>query len=801
MNIIRNEIPAFGKAYDLLNVSFIILGQQLQLEYANDAARTVLQLASNPSFANLSFFQLWSDLNLPPLLDDHGRLISFAPIDINGLFLSWKCATAIIDGEPKLLLLGQDVTENEQMFQSMERTCEQILGIKFKQRFALPYYINEVYNYLNGIINKIPCYVYWKSRSLQYIGCNQMAANFINLSAPDEIIGKTDFDIFADWELAKEYRATDEQICATGKAVINQPGELINNAGEVIQTLVSKIPIFNQAGETLGLVGISVDVTDLMRAQAAAEHANQVKTEFIANMSHDIRTPLTGLVGMAKFLEDNLDDATQKQYAHWLGESGKQLLHMLNGILDVVSADNVNEADVHEEAFDLHQVIHDIEQLERPSTLIKGLDLITHIDAAIPRCVISDRTKIHRILLNLLENAIKFTQTGHVEMAVNLLEQGTTHALIRFRITDTGIGIPEMLHDKVFDRFYRVISSSTNTDTGHGVGLHIVQSYVALLGGEIHLHSELGRGTSFYFDLPLKIGSRMPNIMPACQSNRSEEPVRGIPAMNPISESPALLLVEDNKVALFTLENLLAHAGYQFTSVMDGERALHLFKTQEFDLIITDLGLPGLSGIELTSKIREFEQETGKNATPVIGLTAHSEEKIKRNCLASGMNEVYTKPITADILSAIKATYFVAPLARTSAPALSPDLLEKRTDLFNLEAFKLFNVQQALEDMGGDINLLKNILKSILEKETPADLQELRDAYRRGDWNAVQKLIHRMKSGFVYCGADKLVHVCQFFERCYKSGHISLLEPLYQQLLVVVDETSDAVNDWLSDHS
>ncbi len=805
MNITRQEIPNFGKAYDLLNVSFLILNQQLHIDYINAAAQHTLHLTPKQRHDNQSFFALWSALKLPSLLDEQGKIINQSPMEVNGVFLSWKCIAARVDNEKKLFLLGKDVTEKERMFQSMESTCEQILGFKFKQRYALPYYVTEVYNYLNGIINKIPCYVYWKNRDLQYIGCNQMAANFINLPSTEDIIGKTDFDVFHDWELAKEYRATDEQIFATGKAVINQPGELINDAGDVIHTLVSKVPIFNQAGEIMGLAGISVDVTDLTKAQVSSELANQVKTEFIANMSHDIRTPLTGVVGMAKLLEDNLTDDTQKQYAHWLGESGTQLLSMLNGILDVVSADNVNEADVHEEPFDLRQLVHNIEQLERPSTLIKGLDLVAHIDEQIPACLISDATKIHRILLNLLGNAIKFTQAGRVEISLKLLEQNETCSLIRFYIADTGIGIPEELQDKIFDRFYRGTPSNKGTYSGHGVGLHIAQSYVALLGGEIQVSSELGKGTTFHFDLSLKTGAPAPNLKPSRLSDGMSDKIAAASGINAAAQPCKLLLVEDNKIALFTLENLVKLAGYQSTSVMDGESALHLAKTQNFDLIITDLGLPGLSGIDLTRKIREFERELYKKPMPIIGLTAHSEDKIKRSCLEAGMNEVFTKPMTTEVLIGIKTTYFPEAAVPANNSVKSPvkneaqglSLPDNEAHLFQLEDYKLFNVQRALEDMGGDINLLKSILTSIIDKETPADLRELGHAHSQNDWHMVQKLVHRIKSGFVYCGAEKLVQACQHLERYYKAGHTFLLEALYKQLLTVIEETREAVRSWL----
>jgi signal transduction histidine kinase/DNA-binding NarL/FixJ family response regulator/HPt (histidine-containing phosphotransfer) domain-containing protein len=816
MNITKNEILNFGKAYTLLKVSFIVLNKNFYIDYLNDTAKEVLQWDNNSDSVGQLFFKVWADAELLPLLDATGKIISKNPIKIADYYLEWERVHATVEEKNYLLLIGKDVTEREIMYQSMEKACEDILGITYNKRFPAPYYINEVYNYLNGIINQIPCYVYWKNRSLQYIGCNQMAANFLKLNSAEEIIGKTDFDIFSNWELAKEYRTTDEHIFSSGKAVINQPGELINNEGEVIHTLVSKIPISNQVGDIMGLAGISVDVTDLKNAQSSAELANQVKTEFIANMSHDIRTPLTGVIGMSKILEDSVHEERQKQYAHWLAESGKQLLHMLNGILDVVSADNVNEFDLHEEPFNLCEVVHDIEHLEYPSALIKGIELVTYVDESIPHCLVSDPTKIHRILLNLLGNAIKFTQGGRVEINVQLLEQNNTHALIQFLISDTGIGIPAELHDKVFDRFYRITPSDKGTYSGHGVGLHIAQSYVNLLGGEILLRSKPGEGTTFYFDLSLKIGGGLfktaspdvleplTRVLPSAVSLPSYGVSKAVEAPK---YAPNLLLVEDNKIALFTLENLIAQAKFRFTSVIDGEAAFHLVEANKFDLIITDLGLPGLSGIELTRKIRAFEKENLMPAIPIIGLTAHSEEKIKRGCLKAGMNDVFTKPMTTDVLGKIKKVYFSAKHFSFSSNDASESANElgifgsamstTTDDLFKLDEFSALDVQSALPSLAGDVALLKSILKSMLEQQIPADVYELEKAYAMDDWYAIEELAHRMKSGFIYCGAIKLVHACQYIERYNKAGHTQLLEPLYKQLLKVIDETRSSMSEWL----
>ena len=444
--------------------------------------------------------------------------------------------------------------------------------------------------------------------------------------------------------------------------------------GKIIIELTFKTPLKNEHDEIIGIIGTSLDITErkemekaLHESQIAAEAANQAKTKFIANMSHDIRTPLTGVVGMSKLLEDNVIDPKLKQYARWLGESGDQLLKMLNGILDVVSADNASEEDIYEEAIDIRRTIQDILQLERPSILIKGIDLMTHVDETIPVCIITDSTKLHRILLNLLGNAIKFTEKGHVKLIIQHLATHDDTATLRFEVSDTGIGIPQNLLDKVFDRFFRVTPSYNGTYTGHGVGLHIAQSYAHLLGSEIKLISKPNIGTTFSFDLSLQIGDEHQLMKTKSLShtvNRSK-------TCESTENVPHLLLVEDNSIALLMLENLVTKAGCHFTTATNGETALNLAKAHRFDLIITDLGLPVLSGIEFTTQLRAFEAASNRPAVPIIGLTAHAEEKIKQNCKQMGMNEALTKPMTLDMLNIITSTY-LTPKASDHLSALTP---------------------------------------------------------------------------------------------------------------------------------
>ena len=518
--------------------------------------------------------------------------------------------------------------------------------------------------------------LYWKDINKKYLGCNIEFAELIGLKSPQEIIGKSDRDLFLDnlgIDFIEKLEATDKFVFQGVTQTTEETG--IDKYGALAYYLTKKIPLKNSNNDIIGLIGSSLNITErkkmeeeLRCAKESAEASTQAKTEFIANMSHDIRTPLTGVVGMSKILESYIVDINQKKYAQWLGESGNQLLNMLNGVLDSVSAEHVIDANLHEIPFNIHELIRELVQLERPSIHLKNLDLVVKVDDVIPYCLIGDRTKINRILLNLLGNAIKFTATGQIIIEVTLQEINHTHARIYFSITDTGDGIPKEAQDKVFDQFFKVTPSYKGLYKGHGLGLHISQVYAKQLGSEIKLISMLEVGTMFYFELILNIGITSLPITPSAileeQNGRlnASTSYAFVPPMNtnPIEvplNAPHLLLVEDNKIALFMIENLIAQSGYRFTSATDGETGFNLAKIQSFDLIITDLGLPGISGIELTQKLRAYEQYQGITRVPIIGLTAHSEEKIKQECLKAGMNETYTKPLASDTFEKIKSLY------------------------------------------------------------------------------------------------------------------------------------------------
>lgn len=514
----------------------------------------------------------------------------------------------------------------------------------------------------------MPCYVYWKDRNFIYLGCNDLTAKLLNLSSRHEIVGKTDYDFGWDKHMVDSYRLVDEEIIYKKKSILNLEEAVVSET-KTTHLLVNKKPLFDENNEVIGILGISVDITErkkmeeeLTIAKTAAEMANLAKTEFLANISHDIRTPLSGIVGMAEILENEVTSITQKKHAQDLRQSGHELLNMLNEILDVLQAGELTSNDIHAHPFSLHHLIQSILNLEHPSTVIKEIELRAIIDPKIPTILICDHKKLYHILLNLVGNAIKFTQAGYVEIKITLVDRQDDQVCLLFQVIDTGIGIPAEALDKIFEQFFRIEPAYKTQDKSRGLGLHFVQSYVTLLGGKIEVISQLGKGSTFSFTLNLSIEKNEKTLADFALKTANQSTTQTIPTPQlKVIDTPEnalhILIIEDNQIALNVVDLMLKQAKFITSTVTSGEMALELATTQHFDFIFSDIGLPGISGIEFTQKLREYEQLHAKRPVPIVGLTAHAEGKMHEACIQAGMTDVMLKPLNLPIIKAMIAKY------------------------------------------------------------------------------------------------------------------------------------------------
>lgn len=515
----------------------------------------------------------------------------------------------------------------------------------------------------------MPCYIYWKDRNYIYLGCNNLTATLLNLSSRHEIVGKTDYDFGWDKHMVDSYRLVDEEIIHKKKSILNLE-EAVVLGDKTIYLLVNKKPLFNEKDEVIGILGVSVDITERKRmeeeltiAKNAAEMANMAKTEFLANISHDIRTPLSGIVGMAEILENEVPNVIHKKHAQDLRESGHELLNMMNEILDVVQAGELTSSDLFLAPFSLPHLIQSILNLEHPSTIVKEIDLRAIIDPNIPPILICDHKKLYHILLNLVGNAIKFTQAGSVEIKITLVEKQEDNVSLLFQVIDTGIGIPPEALDQIFERFFRLNPTYKSQDKGRGLGLHFVQSYVKLLDGEVNVSSELGVGSTFSFSLNMPIEKNDKILHDFALKTSSKQPANTntSTAQSSVVDIPDnalhILIIEDNQIALNVVDLMLKQAKFITTPVTNGEAALELATTQHFDFIFSDVGLPGISGVEFTQKLRKYETLHGKRPIPIVGLTAHAEGKMHVACIEAGMNDIMLKPLNLPIIKAMIAKY------------------------------------------------------------------------------------------------------------------------------------------------
>ncbi len=701
------------------------------------------------------------------------------------IHLSW--AWVPLNSSPGFMIIGRDISEIKK------------LDIHHRTLNAQ----------LEKISTCVPGNFYWKNTKAQYLGCNDTLLKTLGLDSMNEIIGKTDKDLWPEQE--EKLRENDQLVIQTGETLFLEEKVTMPGKGDRYFTVI-KMPLLDEEGNIIGILGNSLDITELKNTQAElqiaierAEAANHAKTEFIANMGHDIRTPLTGIIGFSHYLEDHIKDLEEKECAKQIHESGEQLLGLLNSVLDMITADSTNDDNICGEPFDLHELVQDVLELELPAIQAHHLSIETHLEGVVPHYVIGDKMKLHRILLNLAGNAIKFTKVGHIELNAKLISQDRDIATIEFQVKDTGIGIPKELQDKVFDRFFKISPSYKGLYTGNGIGLHIAQKYVELLGGQLTLKSQEGVGTTFSFILKLKLGStksiaqereKVPLVnQPIPELNTAQLPELPLTIKTLDPHQLRVLLVEDNLSALKILQMMMEPYSTEIQTAGDAEYAFLLVQQQPFDLIITDIGLPNKNGDELTRDIRGFEKEHHRTSCIIVGLTGHSLGEITQRCLDAGMNMVYRKPMTADPLQTLMARFLSQDEENPNSDSRT-DLPATTDELFTLDVFPLLDIDLAIKLLGNE-RMAREVLKTLIEKGISPDLNALDHAYTTKDWVTIGKLIHKMKAGTVY-GTVQLHYALLYLERSIKAGYSDYLEDLYDQLIHVIDETNIYLNSWLN---
>ncbi len=380
---------------------------------------------------------------------------------------------------------------------------------------------------------------------------------------------------------------------------------------------------------------------DLKEAREAARESTKEKSEFLAMMSHEIRTPMNAVIGFTDILMESSLDPLQLDYVNTIQKSGTRLLRLLSDLLDFSKLE-ANRIELHTPFFDLQDCIEDTSRLAEKLASDKGLEYSWKAVSKLPIKVKGDAGRLTQVLLNLLNNSIKFTDTGRVQLSVKSTITGSTTAELQFSVTDTGPGIPEEQRNRLFKAFSQVDSQVWHRHGGTGLGLAISKKLIELMGGKIWIEPSTGIGVTFSFTFPVELN--------AAESRRlvdqSEEPE----GKEPPVESLNILLVEDNPLNRKLTAAQLKKLGHRSVFAQDGREGIRLLELEDFDLVIMDLQMPVMDGYEASRRIRAGEAGENNRNLPIIAVSADASSMARERCAIAGMNDYFSKPIKMDTL-------------------------------------------------------------------------------------------------------------------------------------------------------
>lgn len=768
----------------------------------------------------------------------------------------------------------------------------------------------------HSLVESLPINVFRKDREGRLVFANKKYQE--SLGRPlEELIGKTDFDLF-DAELATKYQKDDQWVLQTGLPFhdieYHPSGE-----NDYLYVEVLKAPVVDARGRRIGIQGMFWDVTDRKRAELAlkrakelAEAASQAKSEFLANVSHEIRTPMNAIIGITDLLLQSNRSPQEAEYLEMIQQSGQSLLTLINDILDF-SKIEAGKLTLQEQWFDLRDRLGDTARTLAFRAHEKGLDLVLNIDPEVPWQVLGDPHRLRQIIVNLVGNAIKFTDVGEVIVDIDLIESDEDSALVRFSVSDTGIGIPKEKLESIFREFEQVDSSSTRQYGGTGLGLAIASKLVSLMGGKLRVTSVPGRGSRFFFELrmpwdkhaetdrpsqPLtgrvvmvavhnehnqdsiermlrdwgadvlaaqsnrqvfrllknqlevdrkvevllvetadpsgeetrldgamlsrelnaRLGDDCPQIILLARGTRSDllnsfggdrpesvmlQPVKETELLEVIltvlqmsnhqqivtgiktsrSGPLKILLAEDNPINQRLALALLEKHGHRVTVVGDGEQAVDAIRKDTFDLILMDVQMPKLDGLQATREIRMLESRTGRR-TPIIAMTAHAMPTDRQRCLASGMDEYLAKPIRAQELAQI-----IDDVVGTRTAEQESTSQDEEPPAVG----GLVDWERAMMTVGGDRGLLRELIEVFLQERVEM-LGAIRHAIDVRDAKELRRASHSLKGALLHLGVPEPAEFARQIEDSATDSEVDwevnlqVLEKLEREIEKVIPE-------------
>jgi signal transduction histidine kinase/DNA-binding NarL/FixJ family response regulator len=487
----------------------------------------------------------------------------------------------------------------------------------------------------------------------------------------------------------------------------------------------------------------------LEKTTAKALEAARLKSEFLANMSHEIRTPMNGVLGMIELLSRTGLDEKQKRYLGTLQTSAGGLMSVLNDILDF-SKIEAGKMELREENCRVRALVDEVTELFAARAELRGVRIEASVEADVPSQVEADTERVRQVLSNLVGNAVKFTESGTISVRALVEDTKAQMLQLRFEVKDTGIGIEPALQGKLFEAFSQVDGSLTRKHGGTGLGLAICKQLVALMKGRIGVSSELGKGSTFWFVLPLRrLESTGSLVLPSANESKPFAP----PPSSKSSGTRKILVAEDNPINQEVIREVLSELGYEAFIVENGREALGALEQEAYPLVLMDCQMPELDGYGAAREVRR--RETGQRRIPLIAVTAHAFEGERQKALSAGMDDYVTKPISAGVLSEVIEKWWPKSFSR------EPESGERLASIKMVAAEPVAEVEASVLDP--TVKRSPAVARVFL-KHVPGQIESIGSALRADDIVTLQSAAHKLKGSCLAVGIPKMAQLCAALE-------------------------------------